>query len=108
MHKIKISDSLTRTQDVMDSIEDYDVFNSSFIHALDKSKNFQVNIVTKFEKRLDLIARELNGTTDNYGLLGIFNRIQSDDDLSAYSFIKYLNEDEITNVMSESINVVSE
>lgn len=105
MYNRNLSDSLNQSSDIMDYIEDYDVFNSSYIHELDKSFEFELYSINKLSKRLDLISSEINKSYDNYGLIGITNRITSDDDIKSGSVIKIFRSNTLIDILGRSRNV---
>lgn len=86
--------------DIMEKIQDYDIFNSKHILVLDQL-NFKTRKIVNFDERLDLLTRKYYGDHQHYGVLGIINRVIDPSELQLGVKLKVPTRDQLSNLNSE-------
>jgi len=71
-----------------------DISNSLLLYLLDKEVNLSNYLITKFEKRIDLIAADIYGNDEYSWILLYLNRITIDDLIRGRK-IKYISKDRL-------------
>jgi len=97
-----LKSSSARGYDVVTSIEGSDIYNSKLLRIIGNYRS-EDHIITKYEKRPDLIAFELYGDYRYYGLLMMVNKITVDEYLIGTT-IQYFTEKTITELNGDVIN----
>lgn len=80
-------------------IDGNDIHNSEVLVKLDRLKDRKLYEITKFEHRIDLISNDIYKTSDYSWVLLYMNRIKIED-LVRGTYIEYVPEDEIRNVIN--------
>lgn len=80
-------------------IEGSDITNSELLYKIDNLKEYNTYTITKYEHRIDLIAREIYGEESYSWLLLYINRL-SVDDLVRGVKLNYIPKDSLTKILS--------
>jgi hypothetical protein len=97
-----INNKTSSNYDIMEFIEDTDIYNSKFLYNLDNVKSYQEFEISRSPSRLDLLSKELYETDKRSGILGIINR-SSPSTLEIGDNINYITTNQIDNIRMSSI-----
>jgi hypothetical protein len=64
--------------------------------------NFKTKKIVNFDERLDLLVKKYYGDHENYGLIGVLNRVISPSELSLGVHIKAPTEQQLTDIVEEN------
>lgn len=80
-------------------VEGYDQWNSELMYLLDNETDTREYLITKYEKRIDLISKDIYGEEKYSWILLHLNRV-SVDELVREKYIKYIPKDTLDNIIN--------